>query len=151
MKVVQFPTRTAAGSPGIWPSAELQNVIDACAASISRGDVGGWEVGATEAGDPQLYLLGPAPDHECILCVSRLGRLYVLEDGQGRIVFEHDAMGVLIEQVRGALSRKKAAIVARAAVAWLAIKETFEERVEPMLAEPAEILSHVAPQLVALV
>ena len=151
MKVVQFPVRRAVNAEAVWPPAELQNMIDVCAAPISRGEISGWEVGATEAGDPQLYLLGPAPDHECILCVSRLGRLYVLEDGQGRVVFEHDAMGMLLEEVRGALRCKKAAIVARATVAWLAIKETFEERIEPVLAEPAEIFSHVAPQLAALV
>ena len=151
MKILQFPSPAAPAAPGVWQTAELHSVIDACASSISRGEISGWEVGATEAGDPQLYLLGPAPDHDCVLCVSRIGRLYVLEDGQGRIVFEHDAIGLLIEQVRGALRRKKAAIVARAAVAWLALKEAFEERVEPMLAEPQEVLAHFAPQIVALV
>jgi hypothetical protein len=150
MKLLQFPSRSAEGSPREWQSVELQQVVDACAASISRGEIGGWEVGTTEAGDPQLYLLGPAPDHDCVLCVSRLGRLYVLEDGQGRIVFEHDAMGLLAKEVSGVLRRKKAGLVARALVAWLAIKETFEERVEPMLAEPSEILAHVAPQFAAL-
>ena len=59
-------------------------------------------------------------------------------------------MGLLAEQVRGVLRRKKSALVARAVVAWLAIKETFEERLEPMLGEPAEFLTHIAPQLAAL-
>jgi hypothetical protein len=126
-------------------------LIAASGESLEKGIACGWEIGSTEAGDPQLYLLGPAPDHECLLCVSRLGRLYVLEDGQGRVVFEHDAMTMLAEQVRGCLRRKRSAIVARAVVAWLAIKETFEERVEPIMAEPAEILAHIAPQLAALV
>jgi hypothetical protein len=151
MKVVPFPSQPLQTAPREWQSGEVQPVVEACAASISRGEISGWEIGSTEAGDPQLYLLGPAPEQECVLCVSRLGRLYVLEDGQGRIVFEHDAMKVLAEQVRGSLRSKKAAIFARALVAWLAIKETFEERVEPALAEPSEILAHVAPQLVALV
>lgn len=150
MKVVQFPARPPAAAFGVWHTAELQNVIDACAASILRGEISGWEVGTTEAGDPQLYLLGPAPECECITCVSRVGRLYILEDGQGRVVFEHDAIHLLAEQMRMALQRKKAAIVARIVFAWIALKETFEERVEPVLAEPAELLSHVAPQLAVL-
>jgi len=150
MKVVQFPSPVS-GAGREWQSGEVQSVVDACAGSISRGDISGWAIGTTEAGDPQLYLLGPAPDHECLLCVSRLGRLYVLEDGQGRVVFEHDAMALLAEQVRGTLRRQKSAMVVRAVAAWLAIKETFEERVEPVLAEPAEILAHVAPQLAVLV
>jgi hypothetical protein len=147
MTVVQFRQREVAQG---WHGGEMNALLAACGDSLDKGAVSGWEVGTTEAGDPQLYLLGPAPDHECILCVSRLGRLYVLEDGQGRIVFEHDAIGLLVEQVRGALRRTKAAIVARIVVAWLAIKETFEERMEPVLAEPAELLSHVAPQLIVL-
>jgi hypothetical protein len=134
-----------------WQRGEMNALIAACGESLDKGTVTGWEIGETERGEPQLYLIGPAPDYECVLCVSRLGRLYVLEDGSGRILCEHDALGQLSDQVRGALRHKKAAIVARAAVLWLAIKETFEERIEPMLAEPVEILSHVAPQLVALV
>lgn len=151
MTIIPFPSRAADSAARDWQSAELQRVTDACADPISRGEVSGWAIGATEAGDPQLYVLGPAPEQECLVCVSRLGRLYVLEDGQGRVLFEHDAIDTLAEQVRGALRSKKAAIVARAMVAWIAIKETFEEKVEPVLAEPAEILSHIAPQFVALI
>jgi hypothetical protein len=151
MKVVQFPLQPATNVAREWQSGEVRTVVDACANSISCGDISGWAIGSTEAGDPQLYLLGPAPDHECVLCISRLGRLYVLEDGQGHVVFEHDAMSILAEQVRGTLRRQKSAIAARAVAAWLAVKETFEERVEPMLAEPAEVLAHVAPQLAALI
>lgn len=148
MTVTQFRRRETAQG---WQRAEMNALVEASGESLEKGIACGWEIGATEAGDPQLYLLGPAPDHECLLCVSRLGRLYVLEDGHGRVVFEHDAMALLAEQVRGSLRRKRSAIVARAIVAWLAIKETFEERVEPVMAEPAEILAHIAPQLAALV
>jgi hypothetical protein len=151
LKVVQFPAHPAASTGREWQSGEVQTVVDACAASISRGHISGWALGTTEAGDPQLYLLGPAPDHDCVLCISRLGRLYVLEDGQGHVVFEHDAMSILAEQVRGTLRKQKSAIAARAVAAWLAVKETFEERVEPVLAEPMEVFTHVAPQLAALV
>jgi hypothetical protein len=148
MTVTQFRRRETVQG---WQSAEMNALVAASGDSLEKGIAIGWEMGVTDSGDPQLYLLGPAPDHECLLCVSRLGRLYVLEDGQGRVVFEHDAMNMLAEQVRGSLRRKRSAIVARAVVAWLAIKETFEERVEPMMAEPAEILAHIAPQLAAMV
>jgi len=148
MTVVSFRPREAAHA---WQKTEMNALLTACGDSLQKGIVVDWEIGVTEAGDPQLYLLGPAPDHDCILCISRLGRLYVLEDGEGRVLYEHDAIVVLTEEVRGALRRKKGTIVARALVAWLAIKETFEERIEPLLAEPTELLAHVAPQLVALV
>lgn len=151
MTIVPFPRHLAEKGQRDWQGVELQRVVAACAEPLSRGEVSGWETGTTEAGDPQLYVLGPEPDQECVVCVSRLGRLYVLEDGQGRVLFEHDAIDALAEQVRGALRRKRAAIVARAVVAWIAIKETFEEKVEPIMAEPAEVFSHIAPQFVALI
>jgi hypothetical protein len=150
VSVIPFPAREQAMSAG-WRQAELRAVIDACAEPIARGDLSGCAHGKTEAGDPQLYVLGPAPEQECFLCVSRLGRNYVLEDGRGHILFEHDALEVLAQQMKGVLSRKKAAILARLMVAWVAAKETFEEKVEPAMAEPLEVVSHVAPQLAALI
>lgn len=149
MNVVAFPRRDGEVAR-LWQRFEMQRVADACAESLSRGDVSGWEASVTEAGDPQLYLLGPPPERECLVCLTRLGRLYVLEDGQGRILFEHDAIGVLAEQMRSTLRRKKSAIVARIAVAWFALRETFEEKIEPALAEPIEMFSLVAPQFGAL-
>ena len=87
MTVLDFtpPKKLPAG----WQFAEVQKLISGSAGSLARGEASGWELGKTEAGDPQLYLLGPAPDYDCLLCVSRLGGLYVLEDGNGRILFEH--------------------------------------------------------------
>ena len=149
MTVVPFvPRRLPAGS---WAKAELEPMLDACAEPMTRGDVGGWETGLTETGDPQLYLLGPAPAHDCMLCISRLGGRYVLEDGQGRVLFEHDAIMPIAEQVQAAITRKRPAMVARLVAGWVAVKAAFEERVEPILAEPIELFAHVGPQLAALV
>jgi hypothetical protein len=145
-----LPFRRQVHQPG-WHQSEIGTMTAAFAPALSRGDASEWVAAETEVGDPQLYLLGPEPEQECFVCVSRLGRLYVLEDGQGRILFEHDAIDVLAAQVRRMLRRKKASIVARIAVAWVAVKEAFEEMFEPVLAEPVEILSHVAPQFAALV
>ena len=75
-------------------------------------------------------LLGPPPDYDCILSISRLGRLYVIEDGHGRVLFEHDNPMLLAEQATAALRRRKASLVARIAVAWCALREAFEEKTE---------------------
>jgi hypothetical protein len=148
MNVIEFPR--AQELPHGWQSSELARLTNACAGSVSMGDVSGWEVGATEYGDPQLYLLGPAPDHECVLSISRLGRLYVLEDGKGQVLFENDNLMVLAEETCTALRRKKAEIVARLTVCWCAVREFFEEKVEPVLAEPMEVITHFAPHFAAL-
>jgi hypothetical protein len=149
MNVVRFPgamTRTDEG----WQSVELQQFLAVSANAIAAGEASGWEVGVTDNGDPQVFLLGPPPDHDCILCISRLGRLYVIEDGAGRVLYEHDNPMLLAEQATSALRRRKAAILARVAVAWCALREAFEEKTEALMAEPMELLTHIAPQLAAL-
>ncbi len=147
MNVVPFPRVDAL--PTGWQSAELSKLTNACARSIPAGDISGWEVGTTEYGDPQLYLLGPAPEHDCILSISRLGRLYILEDGKGQVLVEDANLSVLAEQTCSALRKRKAELVARLTVCWCAVREFFEEKVEPMMAEPIEVFSHFAPQLAA--
>ncbi len=147
MTVLEFaPPRKL---PADWQFAEVQKLLSGCATSLNCGDASGWEVGKTEAGDPQLYLLGPAPDYDCILCVSRLGGLYVLEDGNGGILFEHRNLVLLAQQARAALSRRKMAIFAKAGILWATFRQTIEEKIETFLAEPIEIATHIAPQLSA--
>ena len=128
----------------------MQQFLAVSAGAIAAGEASGWDVGVTERGDPQVYLLGPPPDYECILSISRLGRLYVIEDGDGRVLFEHDNPMLLAEQATAALRRRKASIVARIAVAWCALREAFEEKTEELMAEPIELLTHIAPQLATL-
>lgn len=149
MSVVNFPRAESAADKGRHP-VELQQVMAACAGSIAAGEASGWETGTTERGDPQVYLLGPPPDYDCVLCISRLGRRYIIEDGTGRVLFEHDDPMLLGEQATAALRRRKAAIVARIAVAWCALREAVEEKTEALAAEPMELLTHIAPQLAAL-
>jgi hypothetical protein len=149
MTVLEFPQPERPSNE--WQSPELAAILEAYEPQEAFGDRGGWAVGKTELGDPQLYLLGPAPDHECLLCVSRLGRLYVLDDGDGRLLFEHGSLVLLAEQIRLALRAPTAGVVARVTAAWFAVRKAFEEKVEPLLGEEAEFLSHVAPQLVAVV
>jgi len=149
MTVVKFPTppeKVAAS----WQPVELQQFLAVSADAIAAGEASGWEIGFTERNDPQVYLLGPPPDYECILSISRLRRLYVIEDGNGRVLFEHDNPMLLAEQATAALRRRKASLDARIAVAWCALREAFEEKTEVLMAEPIELLTHVAPQLATL-
>jgi hypothetical protein len=148
MTVIAFPTRCQRAG-GNWPPAELKEIVDRLSPQFGGAAVGGWHVGATEMGDPQLYLLGPPPHDECILCISRLGRLYVLEDGAGQVLAEHNSLLVLAEQARRVLKKKRAQIVGRAAVLWCAIRELFEEKLEPIVGESEELLTHLVPQLAA--
>ena len=64
-------------------------------------------MGMTEVGDPQFYLLGRPPHDECILCISRLGRLYVLEDGHGQVLFEHNSLLVLARAGAGGAAEEE--------------------------------------------
>jgi hypothetical protein len=149
MTVVSFrPRPDPSARP--WHDAELQRLMSACAVYLPEGQASGWDFGVTERGDPQLYLIGPAPEHDCILSISRIGRHYILEDGRGRVIFEHDNLVTLAERAAAALRHKKQAILAQLALAWCAMREFYEEKVEPALAEPMEVLSHIAPQLAAL-
>ena len=146
MNVVKFPRAQSKDAP----SAELGRVINACAETIASGAASGWETGTTESGDPQIYLLGPPPDYDCLLCISRIGRMYVLEDGNGRLLFEDNNLAFLAERAVTALNRRKSAIVARIAIAWCALREAFEEKTDAMMEESFELLTHLAPQLATL-
>ncbi|HVQ80465.1 MAG: hypothetical protein WCF80_11435 [Pseudolabrys sp.] len=150
MNVVKFPPVALQATDG-WQSAELQQFLAVSSGAIAAGEASGWHVGVTERGDPQVFLVGPPPDYDCILSISRLGRLYVIEDGAGRVLFEHDNPMLLSEQAAAALRRRKTAIIARVAVVWCALREAFEEKTEEIMAEPIELLTHIAPQLAALV
>jgi hypothetical protein len=149
MNVVKFRPVAMQASEG-WQSAELQQFLAVSSGAIAAGEASGWDVGVTERGDPQVFLVGPPPDYDCILSISRLGRLYVIEDGAGRVLFEHDNPMLLAEQAAAALRRRKSAIIARVAVAWCVLREAFEEKTEEIMAEPIELLTHIAPQLAAL-
>ena len=143
MNVVKFPARSQVVPAG-WQQDELQQIVAACSGSVATGEASGWEVGVTEHGDPQVYLIGPPPDYDCILCISRIGPRYVIEDGNGRVLLEHDDTLLLAEQALAALRRRKAALLARVAVGWYAVREAFEEKIEALGAEPMEVLTHLA-------
>ena len=134
---------------GPWRTGELSTIVERLAPESSRGGARRWDVGITDIGDPQFYLLGP-PHDECILCISRLGRLYVLEDGHGQLLFEHNSLLALAEHARVVLQKKKTQIVARVALVWCAVRETIEEKLDAVVVEGEELLAHCVPQLAAL-
>jgi hypothetical protein len=150
MTVVPF-CGSRQSEPGMWSPSELTQIAASFAPGLQTGEAESWDVGATEAGDPQLYLVGPPPDHDCILCVSRLGSLYVLEDGTGRVLAEHNSLLALAESIQRALRGGHARLVTRFALFWCAARESFHERYEAMIGEGEELLVHVAPQLAAIV
>jgi hypothetical protein len=148
MTVINFPRPFQI--PGAWRADEMQRLLGASSSALANGTASTWQVDSTEAGDPQFYLLGPAPDFDCIMCVSRLGRLYVVENGGGKILCETASLVSAVERMNAALRRRTGAIVARVTLAWCSLRSAFEEKIEPILIEPAEALGHVFPQLAAL-
>ena len=149
MTVVNFPTGTRPQKRG-WQPEELRELAAACSDAIARGQASEWEIGVTERGEPQLYLIGPPPGYDCILCISRIGGHFVIEDGRGQVMLEHDSSLLLAEQALSALRRRKAALLAQVAAAWQAFREAFEEKTEALTSEPAEILVYMVPQLATL-
>ncbi len=149
MKVIAFSPREDHAGGG-WRTSELNQLVENFSAELRSGDASDWDTGATEMGDPQFYLLGPPPDHDCILCVSRLGQLYVLEDGAGHLVFENADFELLARQAKALFKRGKSRLLAQIVLAWATLRNAFEEKVEPLLVEGEEMLTHVAPQLAAI-
>lgn len=149
MTVIAFAPRQVQ-QDGNWQSCELDKMRTTFATELASGEASGWHVAATEVGDPQFYLLGSLPEENCILSISRLGRLYILEDGAGRVLSENASLESLTRQAKAFLRETKAGIIAGAVMAWGTIRQQFEEKIEPVLVESQELLMHVAPQLTAL-
>ncbi len=149
MTVIEFTPKSTPGPAG-WRDSELARIVQAIDCDAGRR-VGGWDVGATEAGDPQLYVLGEAPASECILCISRLGGTYVVEDGGGRIVGEHNSLAALAVEARNYLRKGSQGVIARIALVWCTLRQALEQKVDGVLTEGEDVLVHLVPQAAALV
>lgn len=145
MSVVEFERRQHTGA---WTEKELDTMRAALQAATAPATGRTWETGVTENGDAQFYLLGPQPEEACELCVSRIGGRYVLEDGSGKLLFEHRNLDLVLLHAKAALS-PSSRLVVRAIIAWCAIRNAIQEKFEPMLIEGEELLVQVAPQLAA--
>ena len=147
MSVVAFPRRGPRAARD-WSNDELERLV---ALSRDAGPGASFAIGRTERGDPQFYLLGPAPEHECVLCVSRLGRCYVLEDGAGHLLGEVRSLDRFALETAGAALRGGRSFMARLTFAWVTLRLTVEEKLELILDESEELLARVTFQLVASV
>ena len=144
MSVVAFE-RTQ--ETGIWSERELNTICAALQAALAPSTGREWETGTTEKGDAQFYLLGPLPDQACELCVSRIGGRYILEDGVGRLLFEHRNLDLVALHARAAVPSTSWLMV-KAITLWCAIRNAVYEKVE-LIAEGEELLVQIAPQLAA--
>jgi len=146
MSVIAFERQQSAG---LWSETELDTIVAALSAAIVSGNGRGWETAMTEKGDAQFYLLGPFPDQACELCVSRIGGRYILEDGSGRLLFEHQSLALVALHAKAAIRPAWSGLVARVALLWCTIRHMIHDRLEPLLTESEEMLVHLAPQLAA--
>ena len=146
MSVVAFERKAATG---VWSESELNTIVVALNAALAPATGREWETGTTESGDAQFYLLDSLPDQACELCVSRIGGRYILEDGSGRLLFEHRSLPLVAQHARAAVSSRSWSLVARLVLLAFTVRHALEEKVEPLLVEGEELLVHVAPQLAA--
>src|SRR6476659_4877396 len=146
MSVVAFERRQGTGE---WSETELSTIVAALRAAIASGEGREWETGTTENGDAQFYLLGPLPDQACELCVSRIGGRYILEDGSGRLLFEHQSLAVVALHAKAAVRSMRGWLVAGALLLWCSIRHLIHDKVEPLLDESEELLVELAPHLAA--
>ena len=145
MSVVAFEREQ---ETGVWSERELNTIVAAFQAALAPSTGREWETGTTERGDAQFYLLGPLPDQACELCVSRIGARYILEDGSGRLLFEHRNLDIVALHARAAVPSTSWLMV-KAITLWCAIRNAVHDKLEPMIAESEELLVQLAPQLAA--
>ena len=145
MSVLAFERKL---NPGEWSERELSTILAALSAATAPGTGREWETGVTEKGDVQFYLLSARPDQACELCLSRIGRNYILEDGTGRLLFEHRNLDLVALHAKAAVPSTSWLMV-RAITMWCAVRSAFHEKAEPWLVEGEELFVQFVPQLAA--
>jgi hypothetical protein len=152
MTIVPLIPRTRA-LDGLWQADEMAQLLSIFAAHEAQGQAADWDTGETERREPQFYVLGDLAEQDCLVSITRIGRDYVLEDGQGHVVAEDSSLSAIADKAVAMSfgARRGAWLVARVGLAWIAAREFFEERVEPLMAESLEAATHVFPQLAVLV
>ncbi|MEH2552785.1 hypothetical protein V1286_000314 [Bradyrhizobium algeriense] len=145
MSVVAFERKQNTGE---WSERELGTILATLSAATAPGTGREWETGVTEKGDVQFYLLSPLPDQACELCVSRIGGRYILEDGSGRLLFEHRNLDLVALHAKAAVPSTSWLMV-RVITLWIAIRSATDEKLDSMLLEGEELFVQFVPQLVA--
>lgn len=144
MSVVAFRRKQTCGT---WSEAELNTIVSALSAAFASGSGREWETGMTENGDAQFYLLGSPPEQACELCLSRIGMRYILEDGSGRLLFEHQNLALVALHAKTALRSGAWWLVAHVVLLSCAVRRIMRDKVDPWLAEGEELLVELAPHL----
>ena len=145
MSVVAFERKQNTGE---WSERELSTILAALSAATAPGTGREWETGVTEKCDVQFYLLSPLPDQACELCISRIGGRYILEDGLGRLLFEHRNLDLVALHAKAAVPSKSWLMV-RVITLWCAIRSATDDKLESWLVEGEELFVQFVPQLVA--
>jgi hypothetical protein len=152
MTVIAFQPKPERETNG-WTVEERNQFETLYALRAQCGEVSEWTVEATDNGDPQFFLIGPAPSCECVLSISRVSDRYVMEDGHGGLIGEMASLEEVMHSAsRLRLGRRATGLFARIALAWYGFREFVEEKTEPLVAEMtevAEVLTHVVPQVAA--
>jgi hypothetical protein len=138
--------------PLCWRQDELQQLVALHSACEQKRNGCAWSVGHTDLGDPQFYMTSEGPELDCIMCVTRVGRLYVLEDGAGSVVAEDARLDQVARAASKMLSRRRPlSFVARSLVGLCAVRAVLDQKAEFMIAESMEHVARFAPQLAAFV
>jgi hypothetical protein len=137
--------------PHCWSQAELWDMTALCAPNARHSRAMSWSTGKTEKGDPQFYLLGD--DEDCLLCLTRIDHMYVLEDGLGGVVVESTDLKAVIEQGRRTVAhpQRVSAFVMRLLFVVCTCRAILDQKIELMMAETGEQVARYAPQLAAFV
>ena len=152
MTVIAFTPKLESEANG-WTTEERNQFEALYAARTHRGEASECAIEMTETGDPQFFLLGPAPQYDCVLSISRLSGRYVIEDGNGGSIGETASLDEAMQTASRLRLHSRMGIVARVIAAWYAFREFVEEKTEPVVAEAvefAEVLTHVMPQVAAI-
>ena len=139
MTIVPFVPRREADP---WRLDELVELDRLMRLLAGRTGARSWETGVTERGEPQVYVIGP--DQRCVACVSRLGAVYVLEDGSGRVLAEDRCLRELVKGASRVIPRpRRIPLAARTFLALCAGRAFVEEKMVAF-EESLELLARVA-------
>jgi hypothetical protein len=135
-----------------WRQDELQQLVALHTSCEQKRRGCSWSVGKTELGDPQFYMVADGPDLDCLMCVTRIGRLYVLEDGAGSVIAEDARLENIVPAASKMLTRRRPlSFVARSLLGLCAFRAVLDQKAELLLAESMEHVTRFAPQLAAFV
>ena len=132
-----------------WDDAEIAALRRLTRLLSRRRGAQSWHVGATEAGEPQFYVLGPGADEPCLASVSRVGSGYVLEDGSGRVLAEEEHIDELVKRASIAYpARRRVPLTVRAFLALCAWRAFVDQKMAAF-EESLDILARIGPHVTA--